>query len=133
MPKTPKASNPNPNAPAPAPAIPGAENRMAHPEETRAEAAERSSALAAKPASQGYAFRGARKFVVRSPLVEDGVHHQAKSVIHLTARRANQLGADKVAPHAHEVYTDAPAPRTHAPTQKKGEDAAPPEGDDDGV
>lgn len=90
------------------PAIPGAENRMASAEETRAPGG-------GGDQPKGHKYRGERRFVTKIPIVEDGRHHPAKSVIRLTAHRANQLGSDKIAPHQGESYTDTPKQSAKAP------------------
>jgi hypothetical protein len=115
------------------PSIPGAENRMASAEETRAP-----GGPGGKQA-KGHQFRGERRFVTKIPIVEDGRHHPAQSVIRLTAHRANQLGPDKIAPHQGESYTDKPKEQAKTPPAPPAPPATTPpqapeknEGDDKG-
>jgi hypothetical protein len=105
------AQNNKPSKQQPASAIPGAENRMASAEETRAPGAPGATGAT----GGGHQYRGERRFVTKIPIVEDGRHHPAKSVIRLTAHRANQLGPDKIAPHQGESYTDTPKRSAKAP------------------
>lgn len=100
-------------------AIPGAENRMATADETRAPGGAGGGGGGDQP--KGHQYRGERRFVTKIPIVEDGRHHPAKSVIRLTAHRANQLGPDKIAPHQGESYTDKPAKAAPPPPPAKNE------------